>query len=93
VNPAFHFEIPVADLQRAMKFHGAVFGHAFERASVDDNEMAFLPYALDQAVQAGGAVPYSQTAVAGFGWVAAMLDSKGACVDLHTRLASAAAAG
>ena len=76
-----------------MKFHGAVFGHAFERASVDDNEMAVLPYALDQAVQAGGAVPYSQTAVAGFGWAAEMLDSEGDCIGLHTRLAPAAAAG
>ena len=111
MNPAFYFEIPVADLPRAIKFYGAVFGHAFERASVHGNEMAFFPYALgqlgvrlyfdvadiqhtlEQAVQAGGAVLYPRTAVAGFRWVAEMLDSEGNCIGLHTRPQPDTAAG
>jgi predicted enzyme related to lactoylglutathione lyase len=44
MNVSFYFEIPVNELERAMAFYRAVFGHALERASVDGNEMAFFPY-------------------------------------------------
>jgi uncharacterized protein len=42
-NPVGYFEIPVDDLDRATRFYGEVFGYAFERATVDGNEMAWFP--------------------------------------------------
>jgi predicted enzyme related to lactoylglutathione lyase len=43
-NPVCSFEIPVADLDRAMVFYTAVFGYEFERELVDGNEMAWFPF-------------------------------------------------
>jgi hypothetical protein len=43
-NPVVFFEIPVNHLDRAMKFYGAVFGFAFERMTIDGNEMAMFPW-------------------------------------------------
>lgn len=43
-NPVTAFKIPVADLDRAIKFYTAVFGHKFEREVVDGNEMAWFPF-------------------------------------------------
>ncbi len=40
-----YFEIPVADLDRAMRFYAAVFGVALRREVVDGNEMALFPEA------------------------------------------------
>ncbi|WP_431509606.1 VOC family protein [Variovorax sp. DAIF25] len=45
MNPVSYFEIPVLDMDRAIRFYEAVFGHALERASVDGNEMAFFAHA------------------------------------------------
>lgn len=42
-HPVIYFEIPVLDLERAMKFYEAVFNATFEKAVVHDNEMAFFP--------------------------------------------------
>ena len=42
-NPAVYFEIPVTDLDRAIEFYENVFGYAFEREIIDDNEMALFP--------------------------------------------------
>ena len=42
-NPVVHFEIPVDDLQRAIAFYEAVFGHELKRVAVDGNQMAFFP--------------------------------------------------
>ncbi|AOY00980.1 VOC family protein [Jeongeupia sp. USM3] len=42
-NPVVHFEIPVGDLERAIAFYEAVFGHELERLAVDGNDMAFFP--------------------------------------------------
>ncbi|MDX2243653.1 MAG: VOC family protein [Leptolyngbyaceae cyanobacterium bins.302] len=42
-NPVGYFEIPVNDLDRAVSFYQHVFGHDFERAMVDGNEMAWFP--------------------------------------------------
>lgn len=53
MNPAGYFEIPVDDLERAIAFYAAVFGHDFERADVDGNAMAFFPYAPDQPGASG----------------------------------------
>ncbi|MDX2217317.1 MAG: VOC family protein [Oculatellaceae cyanobacterium bins.114] len=46
-NPVGYFEIPVNDLDRAIRFYEAVFGYDFERATVDGNEMAWFPLAED----------------------------------------------
>ena len=43
VNPVGYFEIPVTDVDRAIKFYEAVFGFDFTRESIDGNEMALFP--------------------------------------------------
>lgn len=47
-NPVFYFEIPVRDMDRAIRFYSKIFGLTFERQEIDGNEMALFPY------QAGG---------------------------------------
>jgi len=42
-NPATYFEIPVADLDRAVHFYRTVFGYEFTRQAIDGNEMALFP--------------------------------------------------
>ncbi|MCU0532776.1 MAG: VOC family protein [Hydrococcus sp. Prado102] len=42
-NPVSTFEIPVSDLDRAIKFYEKVFGYKFERVAIDSNEMAWFP--------------------------------------------------
>ena len=42
-NPVVYFEIPVSDLDRAIAFYQAVFNVEFERAIIDNNEMALFP--------------------------------------------------
>jgi uncharacterized protein len=42
-NPVRYFEIPVQDLERAIKFYNSVFGFEFEKDNIDGNEMAFFP--------------------------------------------------
>lgn len=38
-----YFEIPVGDLDRAMRFYAAVFGVALRKENVDGNAMALFP--------------------------------------------------
>jgi len=45
MNPVSYFEIPVTDLDRAVDFYTAVFGHGFERMNIDGNDMALFPNA------------------------------------------------
>ena len=45
MNPVSYFEIPVTDLDRAVEFYTAVFGHGFERMIIDGNDMALFPNA------------------------------------------------
>jgi len=42
-NPVVYFEIPVTDLDRAIRFYTAVFGFTFEKTIIDHNEMALFP--------------------------------------------------
>ncbi|RIX74359.1 VOC family protein [Acidovorax cavernicola] len=55
MNPVSYFEIPVRDMERALRFYGAVFDCAFERATVHGNDMAFFPHA-EGAPGASGAL-------------------------------------
>ena len=43
VNPVFHFEIPVTDMDRAIAFYRTVFDFELRRDTVDGYEMAFFP--------------------------------------------------
>lgn len=49
------FEIPVTDMDRAVRFYGAVFGGGFDRQTVDGYDMALFPVA-DGAEGASGAL-------------------------------------
>lgn len=42
-NPVVYFEIPVTDLDRAIRFYTAVFNFTFEKTRIDHNEMALFP--------------------------------------------------
>jgi len=53
INPVVHFEIPVADMDRAMAFYEAVFGCRLDRRRVDGYDMAFFPRAEGQAGASG----------------------------------------
>jgi uncharacterized protein len=44
-NPVVYFEIPVANVDRAIKFYSAVFNFKFEKETIDKNEMALFPFA------------------------------------------------
>ena len=44
-NPVIYFEIPVHDMERAIKFYKAVFNFDFEKDIIDNNEMALFPFA------------------------------------------------
>jgi len=55
VNPITYFEIPVSDMDRAIRFYHAVFGFEFERQQIDGNQMALLPF-VEGAPGATGAL-------------------------------------
>ena len=55
MNIAIHFEIPVQDLTRAIRFYEALFEIALERAQIDGNEMALFPL-LDGVAGCSGAL-------------------------------------
>ena len=42
-NPGSYFEIPVADLDRAIKFYSSAFGYNFTKENIHGNEMAMFP--------------------------------------------------
>ncbi|WP_106791775.1 VOC family protein [Aquimarina sp. Aq78] len=44
-NPVVYFEIPVIDIDRAIKFYKSVFNFTFGREIIDKNEMALFPFA------------------------------------------------
>ena len=43
-NPVVFFEIPVDDMDRAIKFYKSVFNYDFGRDTIDNNEMALFPF-------------------------------------------------
>ncbi len=44
INPVGYFEIPVIDIDRAVKFYNSIFGCILERGTIDNIEMAFFPF-------------------------------------------------
>lgn len=44
-NPVVYFEIPVNDIDRAIRFYKEVFNFEFEKENIDHNEMALFPFA------------------------------------------------
>ena len=48
-NPVMYFEIPVNDMDRAMKFYAAVFNVDFDKETIDNNEMALFPFADERS--------------------------------------------
>lgn len=55
INPVFHFEIPVHNMDRAKEFYEGVFGYRLTRQKVDGYDMAFFPR-VDGAAGASGAL-------------------------------------
>ncbi|WP_086737168.1 VOC family protein [Erythrobacter colymbi] len=45
INPVVHFEIPVTDMDRAVRFYEAVFKVELDRRETDGYDMAFFPRA------------------------------------------------
>lgn len=43
LNPVSYFEIPVADMDRAIAFYTSVFGYELQRTTVDGYDMALFP--------------------------------------------------
>ncbi len=43
-NPVVYFEIPVNNIDRAIKFYKSVFSFDFEKENIDKNEMALFPF-------------------------------------------------
>ncbi len=44
LNPVSYFEIPVADMDRAIEFYQAVFSVSLERTVIDGLDMALFPF-------------------------------------------------
>ena len=43
-NPVSYFEIPVADMDRAIEFYESVFSVELERTEIDGHDMALFPF-------------------------------------------------
>lgn len=54
-NPVVYFEIPVTDMDRAVRFYSAVFNFEFRKDIIDHNEMALFPF-IDKAGGISGAL-------------------------------------
>lgn len=48
-NPVVYFEIPVNDIDRAIKFYATVFNFEFDKEIIDKNEMALFPFAEENS--------------------------------------------
>lgn len=59
-NPAVYFEIPVTNMERAVKFYSSVFGYVFEKDEIDGNEMALFPF-VEKGTGVSGALAKGKT--------------------------------
>lgn len=48
-NPVVYFEIPVNDMDRAVKFYKTVFKFDFDTEIIDNNQMALFPFAEENS--------------------------------------------
>ncbi|PSJ75403.1 VOC family protein [Sphingobacteriales bacterium UPWRP_1] len=48
-NPVVYFEIPVNDIDKAIKFYKTVFNFDFTKETIDNNEMALFPFAHEKS--------------------------------------------
>ncbi len=48
-NPVVYFEIPVSDIDRAIKFYKSVFNFNFDKETIDNNEMALFPFVSENS--------------------------------------------
>lgn len=48
-NPVVYFEIPVNNIERAIKFYKAVFDFNFDIENIDKNEMALFPFSNESS--------------------------------------------
>jgi predicted enzyme related to lactoylglutathione lyase len=48
-NPVAYFEIPVNDIDRAIKFYTTVFNFNFDKETIDHYEMALFPFAYENS--------------------------------------------
>ncbi len=55
-NIGVYFEIPVTDLERAIKFYSSVFECEFSRGNIHDNDMAFFSFNEDEVGITGALV-------------------------------------
>lgn len=88
MNFVSYFEIPVANLDRAIRFYEAVFGYTLERTHVDGNSMAFFPYA-ESLPGASGALAQGKSYVPGKSGARIYFD----VADIQATLKKAVAAG
>jgi uncharacterized protein len=49
IDPVVYFEIPVNNLDRAIRFYNAVFDFEFDKTIIDNNEMALFPFAQENS--------------------------------------------
>lgn len=54
-NPVIYFEIPVSNMERAIRFYQSVFQFDFQLETIDNNEMALFPF-YDNATGISGAL-------------------------------------
>lgn len=59
-NPVGWFEIPVTDMDRAVKFYNTVMGIELARDKMGDLEMAFFPWVQGTIGSAGALVYHSE---------------------------------
>jgi uncharacterized protein len=62
MNPVTYFEIPVKNMERAVKFYEFVFECTLERQSIDGNDMALFPF-QESAHGASGALAKGESYV------------------------------
>jgi uncharacterized protein len=88
INAVVHFEIPVTDMDRAVRFYEAVFGLKLTRETVDGYDMAMFPR-IDGALGASGALAKGDVYVPSQAGPILYFDT----TDIDATLARAVAAG
>lgn len=88
VNPVFYFEIPVTDMDRAVRFYATVFELELTRQTIDGYDMALFPR-VDDAPGASGVLAAGDVYVPSKSGVVLYIDVP----DIDSVLSRAAAHG